>query len=145
MSKEKQPYSSWSESINTFKEGKLPWGDNEFFMAAYRRNVEFLNTTQQIAVETMRAVTELQTEYMKSAFNQWSERAKECLSATSCEEKAACHTDIANKTIDQAIEHAREVNSILAKSNSKIIENFQKTAKKNVEETSSLSKKAKEK
>ncbi len=143
MTKEKQPYSSWSESMNAFKDAKLPWGGNEFFMAAYRRNMEFMNTTQQITVETIRAVAELQGEYMKSVFNHLSEQTKECLSETSPEEKAVRHTDVANKTIDQAIEHARDINAIIAKSNDKIIENIQKTAKKNVEDSASLTKKAK--
>lgn len=143
MTKENQPYSPWGEGINAFKDMKLPWGDNEFFMSAYRRNMEFMNATQQISAETLRAVTELQTEYMKSIFNQLSEQTKHCLSTRSPEEKVVRQTDVAKNTIDQAIEHAREINSIIARSNDKIIENIQKAAKKSVEETTSFAKKAK--
>jgi phasin family protein len=143
MTKENQPYSSWSESLNAFKDVKLPWGDNEFFMATYRRNMEFMNATQKITAETIKAVTELQTEYMKSVFNQVSEQTKQSFTATSPEEKVVRQTKVAKDSIDQAIEHAREINSIIAKSNDKMIESIQQTAKKSVDETASLAKKVK--
>lgn len=142
MTKENQSYSSWSENLNAFKNAKFPWGDNEFIMSSYRRNMEFMNTSQQIAVETIKAVTELQTDYIKSMFGQLSERTKQGLSASSPEEKAARQTDSAIEIIDHAVEHAREINSIMAKSSDKVIENIQKTAKKNLEDAASLAKNA---
>jgi len=143
MTTERQEHSFWTEHMNTFKDIQPPWLDNELFMTAYRRNMELMNTTQQITAEATKAIMQLQTQYMKYIFDQLGKQTKEGLSTASPEEKAFHQSDLAKQAIDQALEHAREINSIIAKSNDKIIERIQKCAKDGVDESISMAKKAK--
>lgn len=142
MTKDKQEQPFWNEKMNVFNTGKNPWIDNELFLSSYRKNMELINATHQIVAETTKSLMELQTQYMKNAFEQLSEQSKQCLSMGSPEDKAHKHSEMAKETLDQAVEHAREINTILTKSNEKIIEGIKKSAKEGLEEAVSMAKKA---
>lgn len=141
MAKDKQDQPFWGENMNTFNTGKNPWLDNESLLSSYRKNMELMNATHQIVAETTKSLMELQTQYMKNAFEQLSEQSKQCLSMGNPQDKASKHSEMAKDTIDQAVEHAREISTIIAKSNDKIIEGIKKSAKEGLEEAVSMAKK----
>lgn len=145
MSKDGYTNPFWGEATKNWKDAKLPWLDMELMLSNYRRNMDLINTTQQIVTETTKAVVQLQTQYMKEIFEQMNEQTKQNISTASPEEKVAHQSDAAKKNLDQAVEHARNVNEIISKSNEKIIENVQKRFKESVDETASMAKKAKPK
>lgn len=143
MSKETYTNPFWGDSTKGLKDMKLPWMDSELMLSNYRRNMNFINTTQQIAAETTKAVIQLQTQYMKDIFEQLSEQTKQNISTLSPEEKVSRQSEATKTALDQAIEHARNVNTLISQSNEKIIENVQKRFKESVDESSSLGKKTK--
>lgn len=132
----------WNEGLKGFKDGKLPWFDMDLMLSNYRRNMELINTTQQIVSETTKAVAQLQTQYMKDFFEQMQEQTKQNLSMGSPEEKFTRQSDATKKNLDHAVAHARHLNEIIAKSNENIIENVQKRFNEGVEETAAMGKKA---
>jgi phasin family protein len=143
MTKETYTPPFWEDTMNTFKNTKTPWVDMETLMTNYRRNMDLINSTQQIVGEATKSVLQLQTQYVKNVFDQMSEQTKHSLATEALEAKTEPHTERAKATVDQAIAHAREVNTVIAKSNEKIIENFQNRFKESVDESASLAKKAK--
>ena len=145
MSKDTYTNPFWGESFKGLKDIKLPWLDTELMLSSYRRNMDLINTTQQIAAETTKAVVQLQAQYMKDVFEQLSEQTKHNISTFSPEERVAHQSEATKATLDQAIEHARNVNTLISQSNEKIIETVQKRLKEGVDESASLAKKAKTK
>lgn len=129
-------------TFNPFKQFKYPGVDMETLMATYQRNMELMNSTQQIAMEATQSVMELQREYIKKAFDQWNEQIKYTCSKAPLGEKTAHHVDTTKTAVDQTIEHVRDVNSIIAKSNEKIINSVQKRFKESLDESATLAKKS---
>src|SRR3990167_6513629 len=115
MSKDTYTNTFWNESLKGWKDAKLPWLDMELMLSSYRRNMDLINTTQQIVAETTKAVAQLQTQYMKDTFEQMNEQTKQNISMTSPEEKVARQSDATKKNLDQAVEHARNLNEIISK------------------------------
>jgi len=130
----------WGETLKVWKDGKLPWLDTELFLSSYRRNMNLLNTTQQIAAETTKAVLQLQAEYVKDVFEQMSEQAKKNITTFSPEERISHQSQTTKQTFDQALEHARHVNELISKSNEKIMENVQKRFKEGLDESATFTK-----
>lgn len=145
MSKDTYSNPFWGDHFKGLKDPKLPWLDTELMLASYRRNMNLINTTQQIAVETTKAVMQIQAQYMKDVFEQISEQTKQNVSTISPEDRAFKQSESTKAVVDQAIEHARNVNTLIAKSNEKIIENVQKRFKEGVDESTALAKKTKTK
>lgn len=135
----------WGDNFKGLKDPKLPWLDTELLLSSYRRNMNLINTTQQIAAETTKAVIQLQAQYMKDILEQMTEQTKQTVSTASPEDRVIHQSESTKATIDQAIEHARNVNTLIAKSNEKIIETVQKRFKEGVDESTALAKKAKTK
>ncbi len=120
-------------------EDKMSWGEIENIIEGYKRNVELMAVTQQIAIETTKSVIQLQTQYMKHAFDQLSSQAKHGLSPNVNDDQS----EFGKATVDSAVQHATKINTILTKSNEKIIENVQKRFKEGLEESAATVKKAK--
>jgi len=141
MSKDTYTNPFLGDHFKGWKDNKLPWADTDLMLSSYRRNMNLINTTQQIVAETTKAVIQLQAQYMKDVFEQMSEQTKHNISTASPEESMARQSETTKASLDQAIEHARNVNTLISKSNEKIIENVQKRFKDSVDESASLAKK----
>jgi phasin family protein len=145
MNKETYTNPFWGDNVKGLKDIKFPWFDSELMLSNYRRNMNLINTTQQIAAETTKAVIQLQAQYMKDVFEQLSEQTKQNISTFSPEERVAYQSEKTKAAVDQAVDHARNVNTLISKSNEKIIENVQKRFNEGVDESASLAKKTKTK
>ena len=127
---------------DSFKKFKLPGVDMETLLSSYQKNMELINTTQKIATETTQSVMELQKQYFKKVFDQWNEEVKTNISKTSLDEKTAYKAETAKTAVDETIQHVRDVNSLIAKSNEKIIDSIQTRFKEGLDESAALAKKA---
>jgi hypothetical protein len=106
----------------------LSWIEIESLIDGYKRNLELMNTTQQIAVEATKSMIQLQTQYMKQAFDQLSAQARTNCDVTAHEKKAT-PSQMGITGVDQVVEQATKINTLLSKSNEKIISNIQKSFK----------------
>lgn len=145
MTKDTYTNPFWNDNLMGLKGAKLPWLDMEQILASQRRNMDLINSTQQIVAETTKAVIQLQAQYMKDTFDELSEQTKKNVSAFSPEEKIVNPSETIKAPLDQAIEHARNVNSLITQSSEKIIENVQKRFKEGMDESASIVKKTKTK
>ncbi len=130
-----------NEGLGAFKNFKFPGIDMEALMESHRKNLELMNKNQQIVIETTQSLMELQNQYIKNAFEMWNENIKQCCSKSPLEEKTAQQSEAAQETTDKAIEHLRNINSVIAKSTEKMNESLQKRFKEGLEESSRMTKK----
>ena len=131
------------KKFDAFKQFKLPGLDLETLILNYQRNIELVNSTQQVVAEATKSIMELQSEYMKKGFDQWNVQVKDCCSKAPFEEKTTHQAEAAKTAVNQTIAHAQEVNSIIAKSSEKIIGSVQKRFKEGLDESAILVKKGK--
>lgn len=129
------------EVFSAFKKFKLPGIDVEALAASHQKNMELLAFTQKKAVESTNSIIELQNKYLKKVFDQWSAQLKHNSNKTSFEEKAACHAKATKEISDKALEHTKEINTIIVKSNEKIIDSIQKHFQESFNESLNLVKK----
>lgn len=129
------------ELFNAFKEFKVPGINIEDLVASHQKNMELLTSTQKKAVESTNSIVELQNKYLKRAFDQWNEQLKHNCTKPSFEEKAACHAQAAKEMSDRALEHMNDINTIIVKSNEKIIDSIQKHFQESLDESLNLVKK----
>ncbi|MBL8676972.1 MAG: phasin family protein [Alphaproteobacteria bacterium] len=129
------------EVFSVFKQFKLPGIDVEALAASHQKNMELLASTQKKAVESTNSIIALQNKYLKKVFDQWNEQVKHNCTKTSFEEKAACHAKVTKEISDKALEHTKEINTIIVKSNEKIIDSIQKHFQESFNESLNLVKK----
>lgn len=145
MAKETNVPPFMEEGLGAFKKFKFPGIDMEKLLSSYRKNLELMSKNQQIVTETTQSLMELQTQYIKNAFDVWSEQVKNCCSKSPLEDKPAQHSEAAKATFDKTIEHLQNVHSVVAKSNEKMNESIQKRLKEGLEESLNMTKKTGEK
>ncbi|MBY0272668.1 MAG: phasin family protein [Alphaproteobacteria bacterium] len=131
------------EIFNAFKQFKVPGVDMEALAASHQKNMELLASTQRKAVESTNSIVELQNKYLKNAFDQWNEQLKHNCTKTSFEEKTACHAQATKEMSDKALEHMKEINTIIVKSNEKILDSIQKHFQESFNDSLNLVKKNK--
>ena len=120
----------------------LPWGDINTFIDGYKRNVELISVTQQIALEAAKSVMQLQTQYLKGAFDQVTEQTQKGFTSNINEDSFANQSDLGKATVDKAVQHASKINAVITQSNEKIYENIQKRFNEGVKESASAVKKS---
>jgi phasin family protein len=130
------------KQFNLFKQFKFPGLDLETLLSNYQRNMELMNSTQQVVVDATKSIMELQNEYIKKVFDQWNEQLKYCCSKAPLEEKTTRQAETTKAALDQAVEHTQGLTSIVAKSNEKIIDSVQKRIKEGLDESLNLAKKS---
>jgi phasin family protein len=143
VNKEKNTSSFHEEFLNSFKNTKYPWLNMKDLMSAYQENMDLMNKTQQIAVETTQAVMELQSKFVQNAFDMWSAQVKDCCSKAPAEEKTATQAEYTKERIDKTMEHLRDLNAVITKSNKKISESIQKRVQEGLDESLNRAKKNK--
>ncbi len=124
----------------TLKSLNLPAGNVEAILEIYKKNIELMNTTQQIAIEATNTILELQQKHIQRAIEQWNDQVKSANrdpADIKIEDTAKATKDKLNETL----EHINEVNAVVEKSNKKIKDSFQKRLKESVDEVVELSKK----
>ncbi|MBY0293441.1 MAG: phasin family protein [Alphaproteobacteria bacterium] len=143
MAKESHTSSCEDRIFNPFKKMKCPMFNMEMLMTNTQKNIELMTETQQIFAESLKSIMELQNEYFKKVMDQWNEQVKCCCSKAPLEEKTAHQAEAKKTAINQAVEHARELSSIISKSSEKIIGSVQKRIKEGLDESLNLEKKSK--
>jgi len=133
------------EAMKSFKQFSVPITDMETLMTMYKKNIELMNSTQQIAIEATKEMMDLQRSYMQKALDQWNEQIKETTTKGPLEEKATDQTKSTQDAVSQTIDHIQELNSIIAKSSEKINETFQKRFKETLGESLDAAKKEQDK
>ena len=100
-----------------FAEFKIPGFDMQSLVATQRRNIEAVNTANQLAVEGIQAVLRRQTETMKSMVEESSSVLREMMAQGAPEQKIAQQTELVKTAFEKALANLRELTEMVAKSN----------------------------
>jgi phasin family protein len=100
-----------------FSEFKIPGFDMQSLVATQRRNIEAVNTANQLAVEGIQAVLRRQTEIMKSMVEESSTVLREMMAQGAPEQKIAQQTELVKTAFEKALGNLRELTEMVAKSN----------------------------
>jgi phasin family protein len=100
-----------------FSEFKIPGFDMQSLVATQRRNIEAVNTANQLAVEGIQAVFRRQTEIMKSMVEESSTVLRDLMAQGAPEQKIAQQTELVKTAFEKALSNLRELTEMVAKSN----------------------------
>jgi phasin family protein len=90
--------------------------DMKDFMEAQRKNVQALTEAQQIAMDSIQAVAQRQTEVFSQFLEDNSKMATEIMSNDSPEQKMAKNADLFKKIYDRTVSNIQEISDMVAKS-----------------------------
>lgn len=101
-----------------FSEFRIPGFDVESLLASQRRNLEAVQTANQLAVEGVQAVLRRQTEIMRQMVEESSSALRDLMASGAPDQKVAQQADLVKATFEKAIANLRELTEMVAKSNS---------------------------
>lgn len=131
--------------FNPFKGMNYPAFDMKTLTSSCQKNIELMNSNQKIVAEATQSIMALQNQYLKTIFEQGNKGMKNCLSQAPLEEKMTCQSEVTKAMVDKTVEHARDINSIIEKSNENMIESIQTHFKEGLDESADIAQKMKEK
>ena len=100
-----------------FSDFRVPGVDMQALMATQRRNLEAVNTANQLAIEGVQAVMRRQTEIIKQMVEESSATLKDMMAHGAPEQKIAQQADVVKAAFEKAIANLRELTEMVAKSN----------------------------
>lgn len=116
------PFQKVQESIKDFT-SKMPGLDKEAMMRSHKKNMEALTEANKMAIEVMKSIAQLQSQYVKQTFEDMSLIMKEALSnAPASKEAVEKHSIHAKAQAEKAFEHGSSITATLAKSQKEIFD-----------------------
>jgi phasin family protein len=138
----KKSTEAFKKSAEQFKDFKVPGIDKETLQASHRKNMDLLMAAQHTAIETMKTLGKLQSEFMKSSIEAMTSTVKTVASTKDKAEKLDTQTETLKKTIEKATNHSQEISKVLAKGQGEIIDLMQRRACEAVDEAREIQAKA---
>lgn len=126
------PFANMGEMFKNMKQ-KGPKLDKEAMMKSHRKNLEALSEAHTKAVDVMKSISQLQNEYMKKAFEDFSSSMQEVMKSKGKEaiEKHATHV---KGHISGAVEHGKNITTTLAKTQKEIFDIMHNRYKEGMDE-----------
>jgi phasin family protein len=100
-----------------FSEFKIPGLDMQSLVATQRRNIEAVQTANQLAIEGVQAVMRRQTEILRQMVEESSTVLRDMMATGAPEQKIAQQTEIVKSAFEKALGNLRELSEMVAKSN----------------------------
>lgn len=116
------PFQKVQESMKEFT-NKMPSLDKEAMMSSHKKNMEALTEANKMAIEVMKSIAQLQTQYVKQTFEDMSSIMKDALAhPPASKEAVAKHSMHAKTQAEKAFEHGSNITATLAKSQKEIFD-----------------------
>lgn len=97
--------------------------DKESMMMSHRKNMEALTEANRMAVEVMKSIAQLQSQYVKQTFEDMTSIMKDAMAhPPASKEAVAKHTGHVKSHVEKAVEHGSNIASTLAKSQKEIFD-----------------------
>jgi phasin family protein len=100
-----------------FSEFKVPGLDMQSLVATQRRNIEAVQTANQLAIEGVQAVVRRQSEIMRQMVEESSTVLRDMMATGAPEQKIAQQTELVKTAFEKALGNLRELTEMVAKSN----------------------------
>lgn len=127
-----------SSAGNQFKDFVKPTFDKDAMMQSHRKNLDALTEANKMAVEVMKSITQLQSQYVKQTFEDFSKMMKSMGQSG----EQANHGEAVKDQLSKAMEHGSAITNTLTKSQREIMEMMHGRFSESVEELQEMQKKA---
>ena len=107
--------------------------DKEAAFAKQRKNIESLTEANKMAIEVLKSISKLQSQYIRQTFEDMNEMMKDMIKIKTKEDWEK-QTDKMKDGMEKATEHGKNLMGILSQSNHSIFDVMQKRAFENFEE-----------
>ncbi|MBW8308936.1 MAG: phasin family protein [Candidatus Paracaedibacteraceae bacterium] len=109
--------------------------DKESMMMSHRKNMEALTEANRMAVEVMKSIAQLQSQYVKQTFDDMASVMKDAMAHPPVSKEAMTkHSDHVKSHVEKAVGHSSNVASTLAKSQKEIFDLMHKRYNDGLEE-----------
>lgn len=123
----------------------IPHLDREAMMKAHRKNMEALTEANKTAIEVMKSIAQLQSQYVKQTFEDFTAIMKDAIAnPPMSKEVIEKNSARIKEQFTKAWEHGSSITNTLAKSHKEIFEIMQNRAKEGAHESLDMIKKAKQ-
>lgn len=116
------PFQKVQENLKDLT-SKIPSLDKEAMMRSHKKNMEALTEANKMAIEVMKTIANMQSQYVKQTFEDISSIMRDALShppaSKEAVEKHSTHTKV---QAEKAFEHGSNITATLAKSQKEIFD-----------------------
>jgi hypothetical protein len=115
------------EMFQTFANScKGPHVDRETLMNNHKKNMEAMNDANKMAVEVLKSIAQLQTQYTRQTFEDMNKIMQELSNSSKNQQwTAPNNASHVRNMMMRAFDHSQDVSNIMAQSNQKLYGNFQ--------------------
>ncbi len=144
------PFQAMTEMMKKFQ-AKAPGGipgpipailNKEDMMKAHKKNMETLSEANKMAVEVMKSIATLQSQYIKKTFEDMSEVMKDFMKPDASKEALRKRSATVQDQIHRAFDHTANVNNILSTSQREMFDRMYDRYNEGAEEIIDVTKKA---
>lgn len=116
-----------------FTRMKAPAFDREALLNNHKRNMEAIGEASRMAIDVMRSLGELQTQFMRQAFEDISAMAQQGISAPLGPDAFNRQTEAMQNTFKRAQEHASNIGRVFHKAGQEAQHQTQKQMEENID------------
>ncbi len=105
-----------AEVFKSFTE-KMPQIDREQILENHRKNLETLGEAQKMAVELLKTVAQLQSQFLRQTFDEMNESLRDVMRNPTSKDRFQTHADKMKETMEKAVDHTSNLANVILKSN----------------------------
>ncbi|RZI45405.1 phasin family protein [Candidatus Finniella inopinata] len=95
---------------------KMPKIDHEAILSHHKKNLDALSDAQKMAVDVIKNIAQLQTQFMRQTFEEMQSSFKEVMQSPASKEKLKAHADNVKQSLFKAVDHHSNISDIVLKS-----------------------------
>lgn len=144
------PFRDMSEMMRDFGEKTMGAFDKESLMKSHQRNLEALNEATKMAMEVMKSIATLQSQYVKQTFDDMSKVMKDMMGQPlnkNADPKDALktHAGAVKDHVSRAFDHTANISNIIAKSQREMFDRMHQRYQEGASEIIDVAKKTRTK
>ncbi len=134
---------NFSDMFSKF--GGMPKLDHETMMQSHRKNLDALTEANKMAVEVMKSIAQLQSQYVKQTFEDFSSIMKDTVGKAASKDSFEKHGEHVKDQIQKVMTHGTTITNTLAKSQKEIMDIMHSRFSEGVQELRDMHEKSKKK
>jgi phasin family protein len=123
-----------ADMFKAFSQGKSPFFDRDTVIGNHRNNLEAINDANKMAIEVMKSISTLQTQYIRQTFEDFNSMLRELSTTPPSPENWKNQASRMKDSVSKAIDHSSNMANIVVKSNTDIYNQMQNRMNDSFEE-----------
>ncbi|WP_010302780.1 phasin family protein [Candidatus Odyssella thessalonicensis] len=117
------PFQSMQDMMKDMSQKMASGIDKESMMLSHRKNMEALTEANRMAIEVMKSITQLQSQYVKQTFEDMASIMKDSMAhPPASKEAVAKHANHVKSQVEKAVSHSKNVAGTIANSQKEIFD-----------------------